>query len=276
MKKSIIAIFAIALFAAVTAAQTSDEQQIMSIHKGLEQAYVKGDTAPFESVLADEYMLYADGKAYTRTETLDDLKKEIAKPTYKQISEESDGIKIKVAGETAYVTSGWTSVTRGLADGSEPHTDKGRYVGIYEKRNGKWMLMNETFTEAQHDRKLMEQQVLAASAAYDTLMKSRDKAAYERLLHADYTYTSEDGKLVSRADDIAYYTSGDMVINTVETTDKKVRITGNSSAVETGVFHATGAKKGKPFEETGRYTTTWVWRDLRWQIIADHNSLVKK
>jgi hypothetical protein len=74
MKKSIIAIFAIALFAAVTAAQTSDEQQIMSIHKGLEQAYVKGDTAPFESLLADEYMLYADGKAYTRTETLDDMK----------------------------------------------------------------------------------------------------------------------------------------------------------------------------------------------------------
>jgi hypothetical protein len=163
-----------------------------------------------------------------------------------------------------------------LADGSEPHTDKGRYVGIYEKRNGKWMLVNETFTEAQHDRKLMEQQVLAASAAYDSLMKSRDKSAYERLLHADYTYTSEDGKLVSREDDIAYYTSGDMVINTVETTDKKVRITGNSSAVETGAFHATGAKKGKPFEETGRYTTTWVWRDLRWQIIADHNSLVKK
>ena len=49
----------------------------------------------------------------------------------------------------------------------------------------------------------------------------------------------------------------------------------NSSAVETGAYKAAGTYKGKAFDETGRYTTTWIWKNLRWQIIADHSSVVR-
>ena len=204
------------------------------------------------------------------------MRDEIAKPTVRNVSEVSDNVKIRVLGNAAYVTADWMSVSQGFGDDTAPHTDKGQYTGIYEKIGGKWMLVREAFTEAQHDRKTMEAEVLRASNAFDVIMKTRDKAAYERMLAADYTYTTEDGKLISRADDIAHFASGDTVISTVETSDKKVRITGNSSAVETGIYHVTGTHNGKPFDETGRYTTTWIWKGLRWQVVADHNSIVKK
>jgi ketosteroid isomerase-like protein len=269
-------IITIVAFAITAAAQSKDEQEIMKIHLGLEQAYIKGDMAPFEAATAENYTFSGPGgKVQTRDEMFKEMRDEIGKPTAKNISEVSDNIKINVFGDAAYVTSGWTSVSQGLGEGTEPHTDKGQYTGIYEKMNGKWMLVRETFTEAQHDRKLMEAEVLKASNAFDAIMKTRDKAAYERMLHTDYTYTTEDGKLVSRAEDIAHF-AGDIVINTVEASDKKVRITGNTSAVETGMYHVIGLHKGKAFDETGRYTTNWIWKDLRWQIIADHNSMVKK
>jgi len=275
MRTLTITTIAILAFAITAAAQSQDEQQIMKIHLGLEQAFIKGDAAPFEAAIAPNYTFSGPaGNSRTREEMFKELRDEIAKPTAKNISETSDNIKIRVLGNTAYVTSGWTSVSQGLGEGTEPHTDHGQYTGIYEKMGGKWMLVREAFTEAQHDRKLQEAEVLKASDAFDTIMRNRDKAGYERILHADYTYTSEDGKLVSRAEDIAHF--GDMVLNTMETSDKKVRIIGNSAAVETGMYHATGSYKGKAFDETGRYTTTWIWKDLRWQVIADHNSLTKK
>jgi len=275
MRTLTITTIAILAFAITAAAQSQDEQQIMKIHLGLEQAFIKGDPAPFEAAMASNYTFSGpSGRSQTREEMFKELRDEIAKPTAKNISEASDNIKIRVLGDTAYVTSGWTSVSQSLGEGTEPHTDHGQYTGIYEKMDGKWMLVREAFTEAQHDRKLQEAEVLKASDAFDTAMRSRDKAAYERMLHADYIYTSEDGKLVTRAEDMAHF--ADMTITSMETSDKKVRITGNSSAVETGMFHAIGSYKGKPFDETGRYTTTWIWKDLRWQVIADHNSLIKK
>jgi ketosteroid isomerase-like protein len=277
MKKLTITIIALALFSVSAMAQDKDEQEIMKIHQGLEQAYVKRDIAPFEAALSAQYTFSGpNGKAQSRDELFKEMRDEIAKPSFKTISEQSDNIKIRVMGDTAFVTSGWTSVAQGLAEGAEPHTDKGQYTGIYEKMDGKWMLVREVFTEAQHDRKAMEAEVLKASNAYDAIMKSRDKAAYERMLAPDYTYTNDDGKLISRADDIAHFGSVDTVIGTVEASDKKVRVIGNNAAVETGIYRLAGTNKGKPFDETSRYTTTWVWKDMRWQISADHTSAVKK
>ncbi len=201
-------IFAILAIAISTAAQTTDEQEIMKIHHSLETSFIKGELGPFEAAMAESYTFSGpDGKEQTRAEVLKDMRDELAKPNYKNISGVSDNVKIRVLGNAAYVTAGWTSVSQALGDGSEPHTDKGQYTGIYEKIGGKWMLVREAITEAQHDRKAMEAGVVAASKMYDNVMKSRDKAGYERLLSSDYLYTNEDGKLVSRVDDIENFVS---------------------------------------------------------------------
>jgi hypothetical protein len=257
-------------------AQTPAEQEILQIHAGLDQAFIKKDMAYFEGVLAPDYV-YSDpqGKMFDRAGNLEQLKTEWANANYKMLSAGTESPKVKIMGNTALITADWTFVSQGLAPEAEPHHDRGRYTGVYEKRDGKWLLIAEHFSEAAHDRKLMEQQVMKAGQSYGTLHKNRDKAGFERLFADEYMYTNESGLTRNKAEDIAHMTSPDMVIESTEISDQKVRVIGNGAAVETGTYKAKGSNKGKAFEESGRYTTTWVWRGGRWQIVADHTSAIK-
>lgn len=277
MKRALSTLFIIAAAATAAFAQT-DEQQLMKIHAGLDEAYLKSDIAAFEQIMADDYVYSSPGgKMMTREENLADLRKEIAKPTFKVLTATSDGLKVRVSGNMAFVTGNWASTTTSAGEiKTDPHKDMGRYTGVYEKRNGKWMLVAEHFSEAPHDRKLMEQEVLKASNDYTQAMNRRDKAAFERILADDYMFTNEEGKTRTKAEDIAQMTNTDSVLESLTVSDRKVRILSNGSAVETGMFTAKGTHKGKAFDENGRYTTTWVWRGGRWQVAADHTSLVKQ
>ena len=251
----------------------------MKIHTGLDQAYLKGDIAAFERVLADDYV-YSNpyGKMFNRAQNLEEMRKEIAKPTYRVLTATSDDVKVKVSGNMAFVTGNWASTTVPPDNANaEPHKDTGRYTGIYEKRGGKWLLVAEHFSEAPHDRKLMEQQVLKMGQEYSKMIQGSDTTAIEKILADDYLYTNEQGKVKNKAEDLASYKDRKSKLESVETTDQKVRVIGNNAAIETGTFRVKGTDKdGKPFDETERYTTTWVWRGGRWQIAADHTSTVKK
>lgn len=279
MKKLIAIATLTIIMAGLAFAQTSkDEQEILKIHMGLDQAYLKGDIAAFERVLADDYV-YSNpyGKMFNRAQNLDEMRKEVAKPTYKVLAATSDDVKIKVSGNMAFVTGNWASTTIPPDNANaEPHKDTGRYTGVYEKRGGNWLLVAEHFSEAPHDRKLMEQQVLKMGQEYVKMIKNQDATAIERILADEYLYTNEEGKVKNKAEDLASYKNNDAKFELFEISDQKVRVIGNSAAIETGTVRFKGTGKGKPFDGSERYTTTWVWRGGRWQIAADHTSTVKK
>ncbi len=96
---------------------------------------------------------------------------------------------------------------------------------------------------------------------------------FEKLLADDFTHTNEVGQVRNKKDEIAHTTSPDVVFTSNKADDKKFRIH-RSSAVETGRYTATGTYKGKPFSETGRYTTTWFYKNGKWQMAADHASII--
>jgi uncharacterized protein (TIGR02246 family) len=278
--KNIILIAALVIVSTFAAfAQTSkDEQEILKIHNGLDQAFLKKDIAAFERVMADDYV-YSDpyGKMFNRAQNLEEMRKEFANTNYKVVSGTNAVEKVKVSGNMALVTGNWTFTSVPANDANaEPHIDKGRYTGIYEKRNGKWMLIAEHFSEAQHDRKLMEQQVLKMAQEYTRTIKNQDAAEVERILADEYTYTNERGKVKNKAEDVADYKTP-AKFEIFDVTDQKVRVIGNNTAVETGTVRFKGTSHdGKPFDGNARYTTTWVWRDGRWQVIADHTSEIKQ
>jgi uncharacterized protein (TIGR02246 family) len=261
------------------AQNSKDEQEILKIHASLDQAFLKNDIAVFERVMADDYV-YSNpyGKMFNRAQNLEEMRKEIAKPTFKALTSTSDDLKVKVSGNMALVTGNWTSTTVPPDNANaEPHKDTGRYTGVYEKRNGKWMLVAEHFSEAPHDRKLMEQQVLKMGKEYGEMIRRGDAAAIEHILADEYLYTDEKGKVKNKAEDLATYKNREYKIESVENSDQKVRVIGNNAAIETANFRVKGTgKDGKPFDDTYRYTTTWVWRNGRWQVAADHTSEVKQ
>jgi ketosteroid isomerase-like protein len=213
---------------------------------------------------------------FDRVSNLAQLKKEWASTDYKALSATTENPKVRIMGNTALVTADWTFTSQGAAPGAEPHLDRGRYTGVYEKRDEKWMLVAEHFSEAPHDRKLMEQQVMKAGLEYAQIIKSQDAAAIERLLADEYMFTNESGKVKNKSEDVAEYKKGETKIDVADITDQKVRVIGNGAAVETGTFHIKGTNKGKAFDSTERYTTVWVWRGGRWQVVSDHVSELKK
>ncbi len=160
---------------------------------------------------------------------------------------------------------------------AEPHVDNGRYTMVLEKRNDNWMVLAEHNSEAQHDKKMMEQQVLKMGQEYNNMIVRGDATEIEKILADDYIYTDDKGKVLNKAEDLATYKNRQSKIESAEITDQKVRIVGNNGAIETGTFHVKGTDKdGKPFEETERYTTIWKASNGQWKIVGDHTSAIKK
>lgn len=276
MKKLIaIAMWIIALTLAAVA-QSKAEREVLKFIADYDQAYVNQEISFAERVWAEGYIFSAaDGSSLNRAKALEEARADKAKPKYKLLSIKSVNDSLRLIGNTAIVSGVWTSSTVPMSDlQAEPHIDRGRYSMVLEKRNGDWVILAEHISEAPHDKKLMEAAVLKASEAYNQIMMRKDRAAYERLFADEFISTFDNGKTENKAGEIDHMMSPDLKIETTTTADQKVRIIGNSAALETGTYTSVGISKGKPFTEKGRYTTVWIFRDGRWQIAADHSSKI--
>ncbi len=277
MKKLMTILLLIFVSAITTLAQTGDEKDILKFIADYDKSYINKDISFVENNLADDYTVSdAYGSFKNRAQTLEGIRKEMANPTEKMFSFKSANDSVRVVGSVAVASGSWAWSGVPMSNpNAEPHNDSGRYTMVLEKRKGKWLLVNEQYSEAPHDKKAMEAQVLKMGQAYNKMIADGDAAAVEKMLADEYLYTNEKGVIKNKAEDLATYKDRKSKITLAETTDQKVRVIGNNAAVETGTFHVKGTDKdGKPFEETERYTTTWVWRDLRWQIVSDHTSTV--
>lgn len=274
MKKILLLTMLLMLCAATAYTQSAAEQELLNFNSEYEKAQLNRDAAFFARVLADDYVFSnSEGLTEDKKQVLAWLNSEKEKPTYHQISLRSENVKARVSGNQGILTGDWVSTSRPIDDASaEPHIDRGRYTAILEKRGGNWVVIAEHASEAQHDRKLMEQEVLKASIAYTDVIRRRDKTGFERMLFDTYTYTNERGDIRNKAEDIAFSTAPGTTIESMVVSDRSVRVISNGSAVETGKFHIKGTNNGKAFDDTGRYTTTWIWRGGRWRIAADHTS----
>jgi len=280
MKKLTTIWLLIIVSAMMAIAQTGDEKAILKFIADYDQSYINREIGFLEKNLAEEYSLSGSyGEVKNRAQTIEEARKEIANPKEKMTSFKSVNDNLRVNGNIAVASGNWTwsGVSMSNPQG-EPHTDSGRYTMVLEKRNGKWMLVSEHYSEVQHDKKAMEAQVLKMGQEYGKMIQRGNAAEIERVLADEYLYTNEKGETKNKAEDVAGYKEvRKSKIESVETTDQKVRVVGNNVAIETGTFRVKGTDKdGKPFDETERYTSTWVWRDMRWQIASDHTSTLKK
>src|SRR5690606_4463076 len=177
MRKIIAITMLIAASMLSAAAQTPAEQEVLKFNADYELAQNNRDVAFFERVYADDYTFTGPGaEAEDKAAAIGWLRAEKEKPTYKMVSSKTENVKAKVIGNMAILTGDWIGTTLPVGDPlAEPHTDKGRYTALLEKRGGQWIVLAEHVSEAQHDRKVMEQQVMKAGQGYGTLQKNRDK-----------------------------------------------------------------------------------------------------
>jgi ketosteroid isomerase-like protein len=280
MKKLFFSAALIIISAVAGFAQTTDDEKaILKFIADYDQSYVNQDIAFTEANLPDDYTIANPyGEFKNKAQAIEEFRKDKTNPTVKTLSFKSTNENLRINGNTAIASGTWAWSGVPVSDlQAAPHTDTGRYQLVFEKRGGRWVLVSEMFSEAPHDKKTMEAQVLKMGQLYGEMIKRGSADEIGKILADEYFFTDENGKFLSRAEDLATYKNRKSKIETVETTDQKVRIVGSSTAVETGIFRVKGTNEtGKPFDETYRYTTVWAWRDLRWQIVSDHTSTVKK
>ena len=94
------------------------------------------------------------------------------------------------------------------------------------------------------------------------------------LLADKFVTTSAEGKLQSKEQMLAG--TRKRKYSSVEYLDVHVSVFGNT-AIATGVYQGKGTDDGKPFDETERWTDTWVkMPGGKWLCVADHNSPISK
>jgi len=97
---------------------------------------------------------------------------------------------------------------------------------------------------------------------------------YAPLLADKFVSTGADGKVSSKEQLVAG--EKQRKYSSVDYLDVHVTVYGNT-AIATGEYRGKGVAEGKPFDEHGRWTDTWVkMPNGKWQCVADHNSPIAK
>jgi ketosteroid isomerase-like protein len=117
----------------------------------------------------------------------------------------------------------------------------------------------------------VEQELIKLENEWADAWVKRDVAFFDRIIADDYTWTSSEGIVWTKAQDLALVKSGKDVITSWVLAEMKVRVYGDA-AVVTGRSTVKETYKGEDVSGQYRWTHTWVKRAGRWQCVAGHSS----
>ena len=106
---------------------------------------------------------------------------------------------------------------------------------------------------------------------YDEAQIHGNKAELQRLVADDYTLVNSSGRVQSKAELIADYTTPGYKIEPFEIL-QPVEKAWSDGAVMGGVVNLRGTDGGKPFAVTLRFADIWAKRNGKWQVIYTHVS----
>ena len=121
-------------------------------------------------------------------------------------------------------------------------------------------------TSAEQAVQQQDQQRIHAQITADTV-------ALRRIYADDFLGIGPTGVMRNKADVIADFTSHALTYQSITTGDVRVRVYGNT-AVETGRSTMVGQDRGKAVPRDNRFTRVWVMTAGRWQLVANHYSLM--
>jgi ketosteroid isomerase-like protein len=133
------------------------------------------------------------------------------------------------------------------------------------------------FTPWGHDLPLTDPEptLRATNEAYNKALIDGDVVALEQMFADEFTYTSTSGEVLDKAAQLEQFKSDTIDIVSGAGSEESVQIHG-SVGIVVGRFDAKGSYAGKPFDSAERYTSVWVVRDGRWQLVAEQGTLVPR
>ncbi len=116
------------------------EQELEKVGKAYDEAYIRGDSAALDRIWADDYTSTSStGEVTNKAQNMELIKS----GDLKLDSGRSEDGRVRMYGDTAVVTSLWTS--KGKYKGKD-FNQKERYTLIFVKRDGRWQVIAEQGT----------------------------------------------------------------------------------------------------------------------------------
>jgi ketosteroid isomerase-like protein len=120
-----------------------------------------------------------------------------------------------------------------------------------------------------------QQELLSANQAYDAALVRGDAAALDRIYADEFIYTTPEGEVRNKAQQLAFTRSGELRLESGRSDDVRIRIYGNT-AVMTGRFTAKGRFRNRVIDIQERYTAVWVKRRGAWRLVAEQGNFIKQ
>jgi ketosteroid isomerase-like protein len=117
----------------------------------------------------------------------------------------------------------------------------------------------------------VEQELTKLENEWADALVQHDWTFLDRILADDYLVTDPEGNVSTKAQEIAFFKSGEFAVTSCVHHEMKVRVYGDA-AVVTGRSTVKETYKGKDFVPNFRWTDTWVKSAGRWQCVAGHSS----
>lgn len=117
----------------------------------------------------------------------------------------------------------------------------------------------------------IDDEILACESQLRLAQLSGDAEALERLLDDALVFTSFDGTLASKTDDLAMHRSGKLRITKMDPVERRVLHLGETSVVSV-LMKAEAILEGSLVSANMRYTRVWHRRTDGWRIVAGHMS----
>ena len=175
------------VFVAATLAQTqteSAEEELIKLENELNEAWTNRDIAPFDRILADDYMFTdEEGNVLTKAQELANIKS----GAFLSTSCENDDVKARIYGDAAVVTG--RSTYKGKFKG-KPYTQQYRWTHMWVKDNlARWRCV------ASHASKIarrinVEADVAAIKASFDEWVRLSNAGDLDRIMSIFYTEDS--------------------------------------------------------------------------------------
>lgn len=119
-----------------------------------------------------------------------------------------------------------------------------------------------------------ERELLSLNVRYDAAIVANDVAALDGIFADDFVYTSPEGELRTKAQQLEMVRAGLLKLELGKSNDVSVRVYGNA-AVMTGLFIAKGKFRTEPLDIRERYTATWVRQKGRWRLAAEQGVFIR-
>ena len=116
---------------------------------------------------------------------------------------------------------------------------------------------------------------LAAEKEVNQALLANDADALGRLLANDWIVISAYGGIGEREGFIAAIKSGQFTRKTMDLSDPRVRIYGNTAVVTTQL-KTSGTIDGRDFDVSERQTDVLIWSDGAWKSVLLHETMIHK